>query len=169
MFSDLVCATIPVFLVWRLSRSVVERTLVSVLLASGLFATGIGIAKLYYMFVFDFSSKDAFYLMVPEFFWSRLEETIIIIAACAPLLKCPVERALRHLGVRLPENRGRIGELNIIKSISPMGGSGVSSSDESGGGSRPVASRGSRWSEGDGREPDLEMQRDTTARSLEAP
>ena len=99
MFSDLVFAIIPIFLIKNLNRSLVEKILVGILLTACLLASGVGIAKLYYMVVFDFSSKDGFYLMVDEFFWSRMEESVIIIAACAPLLKCPIERLLKRMGV----------------------------------------------------------------------
>ncbi len=115
MFSDLICATIPIFIMWRLSRSLVERILVCALMASSLLASAIGIPKLYFMATYDFSSPDGFYLMVPEFFWCRMEESIIIIAACAPLLKNPIERALQAFGIdttmRAPDR-----ELNEIRS-----------------------------------------------------
>ena len=110
--SDLICATIPVFVIWRLSRSLLERVLVCVLMASSIFATAIGIPKLYFMITFDFTSADGFYLMWDEVFWSRMEEAIIIIAACVPLLKSPIERVLHRMGVptfKVPER-----ELNVI-------------------------------------------------------
>ena len=99
MVTDLVCALIPVFIVWRLSRSVMERSLISVLMASCLLASGCGVAKLYYMVVYDFDTDDNYYRLIPEFFWCRMEEAIIIIAACVPLLKSPVERMLRRVGL----------------------------------------------------------------------
>ncbi|KXX77649.1 hypothetical protein MMYC01_205976 [Madurella mycetomatis] len=98
MFSDFVCALIPICLIRRLTRSLVEKILVSILLASSLFATVCGIPKIYYMITFDFTSKDGYFIMTNQFLWSRLEEGIIIIAACAPLLKVPVERAMARLG-----------------------------------------------------------------------
>jgi hypothetical protein len=98
MLSDLVCALIPIFLIKNLTRSTVEKVLTSILLASSLLASGVGIAKIYYTATFDFSSTDGFYLMVNVFFWSRLEESLIVIAACASLLKCPIERLLKRLG-----------------------------------------------------------------------
>ncbi len=51
------------------------------------------------MVVFDFSSPDGFYLMVDRFIWSRAEESLMIIAACAPLMKSPIERILMRLGL----------------------------------------------------------------------
>lgn len=104
MFSDFVCAVIPVCLIRRLTRSLVEKVLVSILLASSLFAAVCGIPKIYYMIVFDFTSTDGYFLMTDEYFWSNLEEGIIIIAACAPLLKVPVERVMARLGFPTFEN-----------------------------------------------------------------
>jgi hypothetical protein len=115
MVSDFICATVPIFLIWNLSRSVVEKTLISILMATCLLATGCGVAKLYYMITFDFTSKDGFYLMISEFFWCRMEESIIIIAACAPLLKCPIERGMRRLG--LPTFQIPARELNVVSSV----------------------------------------------------
>jgi len=126
MFSDLVCALIPIFLIRSLTRSLVEKMLISLLLASCLIASGIGIAKLYCMSQFDFSSTDGLYLMVDMFIWSRAEESAIVIAACAPLLKVPVEKALRRLGVRgfsIPEP-----ELNSIVTTMPDTGESKGSS-----------------------------------------
>jgi len=115
LFGDLVCAVIPIFLIWRLSRSLLERVLVCVLMASSLVASACGIPKIYYMVTFDFSSPDAYYNMIPEFFWGRMEEAVIIIAACAPLLKCPIERLLRRLGLRPAQNaQAHMRQLNLV-------------------------------------------------------
>lgn len=98
MFSDLVCVVLPICLIRSLTRSPVEKALVALLLASSLLATACGIPKIYYTVTFDFSSPDVLYLMVNRFLWGRLEEGIIIIAACAPMLKVPAERAMARLG-----------------------------------------------------------------------
>jgi hypothetical protein len=102
------------FLVWRMSRSVVEKTLVIVLMASCLLATACGGPKIYYIVVYDFRSNDFFWQLAPELLWCRLEETIIIIAACAPLLKGPVERLLGRFG--LPTFGPTVRDLNMISS-----------------------------------------------------
>lgn len=112
MVSDLICATIPIFIIWRLSRSLLERVLVCILMTSSLLASAIGIPKLYFMITYDFTSPDGLYLMWDEVFWSRMEEAVIIMAACAPLLKSPIERVLRRMGLptlKVPER-----ELNVI-------------------------------------------------------
>lgn len=102
------------FLVWRMSRSVVEKTLVIALMASCLLATACGAPKIYYMVVYDFRSSDFFWQLAPELLWCRLEETIIIIAACAPLLKGPVERLLGRFG--LPTFGPTVRDINRISS-----------------------------------------------------
>ncbi|KAK5659459.1 hypothetical protein OQA88_660 [Cercophora sp. LCS_1] len=107
MVSDCICTALPILLVWRLSRSRVEKGLVVVLIASCLVATACGIPKIYYLVVYDFATKDPLWDLVPEFFWCRLEEGIIIIAACAPLLKGPIERWFRGLGCAALERQPR--------------------------------------------------------------
>lgn len=99
IFSDLLCAIIPICLIKSLTRSPVEEVLVSILLGICLLGSGACIARIYYMVVFDFSSPDGFYLMVDRFIWSRAEESLMIIAACAPLMKSPVERLFKRLGL----------------------------------------------------------------------
>jgi len=97
--SDLLCTIIPICLLKNLTRSRVEKILISILLGSCLLGTGACIARIYYMVVFDFSSPDGFYLMVDRFIWSRAEESLMIIAACVPLMKSPIERLLKRLGL----------------------------------------------------------------------
>jgi len=119
MLSDLICAIIPIFLIRSLTRSLVEKVLTSVLLASCLVASSIGIAKIYYQATYDFASKDALYLLTYMFFWSRLEEGLITVAACAPLLRQPVEAGLRRWGFKgfsVPEPK-----LGTIQSLGSEG------------------------------------------------
>ena len=127
MISDLVCALIPVFTIWRLSRSVGERTLISVLMASCLLASGCGIAKLYYMIIYNFATDDNYWDTIPEFFWCRMEEAIIIIAACVPLLKAPIERMMKRVG--LPTLQMPPPGLNHVV-ISPASGGGTNESEK---------------------------------------
>jgi len=115
MFSDLLYAVIPFYTVWGLSRSRVERALISILMGSCLVATGCGIAKIYFMVIYDFKTLDGMWAMIPEFFWCRMEEAIIIIAACAPLLKSPIERLMKRFD--LPTFKVRERELATIRTI----------------------------------------------------
>ncbi len=87
------------FTIWRLSRCVVEKVLISVLLALGLLAVGASAIKVHYVRTYDITSSDTYRQMIPTFMWSRIEELVLIIAACAPLLKAPVEAGLHRLGL----------------------------------------------------------------------
>ena len=112
--SDIIFAAMPMFLIWTLSRSAVEKSLVSVLMASALFASACGCAKIYYLATFDIKSPDTWRDMVPQYLWCRMEEIVIVIAACAPLLKLPIEHFLRRLG--LPMFQKKPNSLNVIQS-----------------------------------------------------
>ena len=101
-------------IIWRLSRSAVEKSLISFLMASGLFASAVGIIKIYYLATFDVKSPDTWRDMIPQFLWCRVEEIILIIAACAPLLKPTIERLLYRLGLPAFQNTPR--QLNCIQS-----------------------------------------------------
>lgn len=134
MLSDFICATIPIFLFRHLSRSRVEKALIYVLMASSIIATGMGIPKLYYVLTYEYGAEDWLWNLLPEFFWCRMEEAAIIIAACAPLLKVPVERFLRRMG--LPTFKVPTRGLKSIRSQSHptgsryrLGSSGPDSSD----------------------------------------
>ena len=50
--------------------------------------------------------------LVPEILWCRLEESFIIIAACLPLLKQPIERVLR--GLKFVDFEGRPRDIDRI-------------------------------------------------------
>ncbi|KAF4950441.1 hypothetical protein FSARC_13199 [Fusarium sarcochroum] len=115
MVSDLVLTILPMFVIWQLRRSAVERCLVSVLMALSLFATIITALKVVYMKTFDIDSPDTFRASMPLFFWCRMEECIILIAASAPLLKAPIESALSRLG--FPTFHHPVRPLNSWESI----------------------------------------------------
>jgi len=119
MISDFICATIPFFLLRHLTRSVVEKALIYVLMASSLIATAIGIPKLYHVLTYNYGGPDGLYELLPEFFWCRMEEAAIIMAACAPLLKCPVERVLKRMG--LPTFKIPTRGLKSLRSLSGLG------------------------------------------------
>ena len=104
MLSDLVFAALPMFTIWTLHRPVVEKTLISVLMASALFASAACGVRIYYLATFDIKSPDAWRDMVPQYTWCRVEEIVIIIAACAPFLKSPLERLLQRMGFATFQN-----------------------------------------------------------------
>ncbi|CRK23755.1 hypothetical protein BN1723_000904 [Verticillium longisporum] len=95
---DLVFAIMPIALIWNLNRSILERCLVSFLLASGLFASAAAVTRLFYVKTFDYNSSDIFRDIMPTFFWCRIEEVALIAASSLPFLKASTEHQLRKLG-----------------------------------------------------------------------
>lgn len=113
-------------LIWRLSRSPVEKALISVLMGLGLLAAVAGIFKVLVLRSFNPMSENVAGDMMPAYMWYvslspqlfhtlrpyrqekidtrpiriRIEEILLIIAACAPFLKSPIESLLyRRLGL----------------------------------------------------------------------
>ncbi|KAH7137052.1 hypothetical protein B0J13DRAFT_506928 [Dactylonectria estremocensis] len=95
---DLVFAIMPITLIWNLNRSVLERCLISFLLASGLFATAAAATRLFYIRTLNYNSSDVFREIMPTFFWCRIEEVTLIAASSLPFLKIATEDILCKLG-----------------------------------------------------------------------
>ncbi|KAH8730351.1 hypothetical protein GQ44DRAFT_673047 [Phaeosphaeriaceae sp. PMI808] len=95
--SDLAFAIMPMLLIWKLSRSVLERCLVSILLALGLCATGMGIAILVRLNAKTMLT-DPLQDSVTLSMYCRVEETCLLIACSLIFLKAPVEYLLRQVG-----------------------------------------------------------------------
>jgi len=66
---------------------VIERCLISFLMAMGLFALGAGVMMIIYTYTYDRTSPDALREMMPVFLWCRIEEVVLIVLGSAPLLK----------------------------------------------------------------------------------
>ncbi|KAK3386493.1 hypothetical protein B0H63DRAFT_430290 [Podospora didyma] len=96
MAGDVLCAILPIAIIWRLTRSVVEKVLVSILLGLGLVAAVGGILKVIILKSWDPASVDANRQIMNAFVWIRIEELLLIIGACAPTLKAPIEGLLRR-------------------------------------------------------------------------
>ncbi|KAN0096715.1 hypothetical protein V8E51_015520 [Hyaloscypha variabilis] len=110
--SDLTFAIMPMFFVWKLNRPLLERILITVLMALGLFATGAAVLKLYYLRAYNLTVNDSLRTMVVLFIWCRIEEFVLITSACAPFLKSPIEQILSRFGVPMFKNKTR--ELNSL-------------------------------------------------------
>ena len=96
--SDLAFAIMPMLIIWSLPRSVIERSLVSVLMGFGLIAAVAGVMKLVYITSWnprDVTLRD----WVPLLWWYRVEEIGLIAAACAPFIKPPIEHVLRRFHI----------------------------------------------------------------------
>jgi hypothetical protein len=104
----------PMFFVWKLNRPLLERILITVLMALGLLATGAAVLKLYYLRAYNLTVNDSLRIMVVLFIWCRIEEFVLIASACAPFLKSPVEQILSRFGVPMFKNKTR--ELNSLHS-----------------------------------------------------
>jgi hypothetical protein len=98
LICDLAFAIMPMFFVWRIDRPLLERILVSVLMTLGLCATASVAVKICLTMRFK-PVTDIDREMLRLFLWCRLEEYLLIAAACAPFLKPPIEWILRRLGV----------------------------------------------------------------------
>ncbi|EGY23353.1 uncharacterized protein VDAG_04791 [Verticillium dahliae VdLs.17] len=61
MFGDLTLAVMPMFLIWKLSRSIVERCLLTFLMALGLVATTAVVMRVVIMHTFDYTSPENFF------------------------------------------------------------------------------------------------------------
>jgi hypothetical protein len=96
--SDLVSAIMPMFFIWSLPRSVIERSLVSVLMGFGLIAAMGGVMKLLNITIWN-PREATLRDWVPLSWWYRVEEIGLIAAACAPFIKPPIEHALSRFHV----------------------------------------------------------------------
>ncbi|KAF1952266.1 hypothetical protein CC80DRAFT_572899 [Byssothecium circinans] len=111
MFSDLVFAGMPLYIIWSLHRSVVERVLVSILMAFGILAAIAEAWIIYYTHVWN-PRETTIHDWVPLYWWYRVEEIGLIAAACTPFLKPLIERILYRFGV--PQFRFVNMQLNTI-------------------------------------------------------
>ena len=96
VLGDLLCTIMPLFLIWDLSRSRLERCLLSVLSTLGLCAAAAAITTLILMSRPQ-NSTYAVRDTLPIYTWCVVEQVTLIVASCAPLLKGPVETALSRL------------------------------------------------------------------------
>lgn len=94
---DLWCSIIPLFLIWDLNRSILERCLLSVLIALGICAAGAMTTTLVLLKSLR-HSHAAFRKYFAIYTWCLVEETTLIVASSAPLLKAPIERVLYRWG-----------------------------------------------------------------------
>ncbi|KAH9223490.1 hypothetical protein DL95DRAFT_352126 [Leptodontidium sp. 2 PMI_412] len=96
---DFAFALLPMTFIWTLHRPMLERVLMAFLMALGLFAGGVAVVKVYYMHTFDLTSVDCLRSLINVALWSRIEELVLITAACGPYLKSPAETVLHKWGV----------------------------------------------------------------------
>ncbi|KAF5844434.1 hypothetical protein GGP41_001372 [Bipolaris sorokiniana] len=97
MLSDIVFAAIPIYFVWSLHRPVLERILISTLMALGLLAATAEACIIYHAYLWN-PRESTIRDWMPLFWWYRVEEIGLIFAACTPFLKPLVERVLGRFG-----------------------------------------------------------------------
>ncbi|KAH7420276.1 hypothetical protein BKA64DRAFT_634910 [Cadophora sp. MPI-SDFR-AT-0126] len=97
VLGDLWCSIMPWFLIWDLSRSKLERYFLSILIGLGLCAAAAATTILVLLIRLQ-NSHDALRDSILIYTWCLVEQSTLIVASCAPLLKSLVERALRRLG-----------------------------------------------------------------------
>ncbi|KAF1972601.1 hypothetical protein BU23DRAFT_467336, partial [Bimuria novae-zelandiae CBS 107.79] len=97
MLSDIVFAAMPIYLVWSLHRPVLERILISILMALGLLAATAEACIIYHAYLWN-PRESTIRNWMPLFWWYRVEEIGLIFAACTPFLKPLVERVLGRFG-----------------------------------------------------------------------
>lgn len=88
----------PIPLLMTLNRPFLERMLLALLMALGLCAAAVAALKIYHMSSFDLTN-DALRTVVEMALLSRVEELVLITAACAPFLKSPTETFLRRFNI----------------------------------------------------------------------
>ncbi|KAG4430488.1 hypothetical protein IFR05_014031 [Cadophora sp. M221] len=94
---DLWCSIMPLFLIWDLSRSKLERCLLSILVGLGVFAAAAATTIVVLLIRLE-DSDDALRDTALIYTWCLVEQCTLIVASCAPLLKSLVEGALCRLG-----------------------------------------------------------------------
>lgn len=97
-------AIMPMLYIWKLNKSRIERVIVTILMALGLFATVTVIIRSVYHHRIH-SAKDPMRYSIFLIIICRVEDFILISAACAPFLKGPLERCIqRRFSVRIFSN-----------------------------------------------------------------
>lgn len=98
LVGDLWCSTIPLFLIWDLNRSILERYLLSLLMALGLCAAAAAMNVLVHLKGLQ-NNPDALRDTLQVYSWCVIEHAVLIVSSCAPLLKSLIGRALHRLGL----------------------------------------------------------------------
>ncbi|KAK4210376.1 hypothetical protein QBC37DRAFT_35374 [Rhypophila decipiens] len=97
--SDLTLSLLPITFIHSLTRPVHEKVLIGCLMAAGLAATGVAIARLFLIMGYvPVGTKGPVVSMLQDLLWG-FELTIGILTASMPALKAPVHRVLLSWGL----------------------------------------------------------------------
>ncbi|KAI1331102.1 hypothetical protein F5Y16DRAFT_423674 [Xylariaceae sp. FL0255] len=91
IFTDILLATLPIPIIWKLQLKTKTRVYLILVLALGFAAVGIGIVKAVNQINFNANEDETFQIAVV--FWAFVQLNVSIIAACIPSLK-PLLRPL---------------------------------------------------------------------------
>ncbi|KAL2163962.1 hypothetical protein VTH06DRAFT_3175 [Thermothelomyces fergusii] len=95
--SDLVLSLLPIVFIRTLSRPWHEKVLIGLLMAAGMAATGVAVARL--LLIMGYLGRDGPMISVKQDILWGLELSIGVLAASIPSLKAPVHRILRSCGL----------------------------------------------------------------------
>ncbi|KAH7324194.1 hypothetical protein B0I35DRAFT_475460 [Stachybotrys elegans] len=93
MFSDVVCATLPIPIIWTLNMKLRTRLYLCVILSLGYATVAMGVAKCIFQFALPNSADQMFEYSIQ--FYGFLQVNLGIIVACAPTLRPLLGRALK--------------------------------------------------------------------------
>ncbi|KAK1828917.1 hypothetical protein QBC39DRAFT_264327 [Podospora conica] len=96
--SDLILALLPLTFIRSLHRPLHEKVLIGCLMAAGLAATGVAVARLFLIMGYLGKNGLPSINMLSDILWG-LELTIGILTASVPTLKAPIHRLLLDCGV----------------------------------------------------------------------
>jgi hypothetical protein len=102
ILTDIVFATLPVPVIWRLQMALRTRRYLAVILSLGYLAVIIGIVKAVCQNLFRGDPDQSFTNWIQ--FWGFMQVSVGIIAACAPSLKPLVGRALKLSSAKKSSN-----------------------------------------------------------------
>ena len=103
MLTDILLSLSPIVFLRKLNRPLGERVMLCVLMGLGLLATLSSLIKIITVHVYNSTlwTDEVWTFVVAIGTWTVLEQLFAVLAACAPFMKIPVERALAVFGVHL--------------------------------------------------------------------
>jgi hypothetical protein len=93
MFSDIVCATLPIPIIWSLNMKLRTRVYLCIILSLGYATVAMGVVKALFQFAFASQADASFHFSIQ--FYGFLQVNLGIIVACAPTLRPLLGRALK--------------------------------------------------------------------------
>jgi hypothetical protein len=92
ILSDIVFSLLPLTFIPSLHLPLRQKFLISLLMSLGMVASTFSVVKIIYRINYAYHSSDKLWDSVDMSLWSKLEEILIAVAACAPTLKGTADR-----------------------------------------------------------------------------